>query len=66
MYLSCMSFFQNLGRCLGNLVLQHDALCLFFLLKFDHITDGSPEKFKQGDVYVCVCVFERVCAYTYI
>lgn len=29
MYLSCMSFFQNLRRCLGNLILQHDALCLF-------------------------------------
>ena len=66
MYLSCMSFFQNLGRCLGNLVLQHDALCLFFLLKFDHITDGSPEKFKQGDVYVCVCIWACVCIHIYM
>ena len=58
MYVSGISFFQNLERWLGNLVLQYDAPPFFFafLLKFDHITHGSPEKFKQRDV----------CVYTYI
>lgn len=67
MYLSCISFFQNLGRWLGNLVLQYDApffVCLFFLLKFDHITHDSPEKFKQRDV--CVCVWVCVCIHIYM
>ena len=60
MYVSGISFFQNLERWLGNLVLQYDAPPFFFafLLKFDHITHGSPEKFKPRDVCVCTHIYD--------
>lgn len=63
MYLSCASFFHNLERWLGDLVLQYDAFFFFFFAFPIKIWPYYPCLQRNLSKEMCVCMC--VCAHIY-